>query len=74
MFIVKFYGCMVDFFGCVGELDEVELLIKSMLVKLIFLIWSSLLVVCRIYGNLDVVECVVERCFMIDLYDGVVYV
>lgn len=71
---VKLYGCMVDLLGRAGELDEAELLIKSMPVKPTSSIWSSLLVACRIHGNLDVAERAAERCLMIDPYDGAVYV
>lgn len=74
IFMGEYYSCFVDFFGCVGCLEEVEVVILSMLFKLGVLVWGVLFSVCRVYSDVERVECVVENVLKLDFVDVGVYV
>jgi pentatricopeptide repeat protein len=50
---VEHYACMVDLLGHVGCLDEAENLIKEMPLECGSMVWRTLLVACRVHGNME---------------------
>lgn len=61
LFMIEYYGCLVGLFGRVGRLKVVEMVINQMLFLLDVVIWDILFGVCRVYGNVDFVEMVVDK-------------
>lgn len=59
----RYYVCMVDFFGRFGRLKEVEKFINGMFIKVDVLIWGILLVVCKVYGDVEFGRVVVKKVF-----------
>ncbi|KAK8259877.1 hypothetical protein V6Z11_D13G085000 [Gossypium hirsutum] len=55
---VEHYGCIIDLFGRAGLLEEAHDLIKSLPIKGDATAWRALLSACRVYGNVELGECV----------------
>ncbi|XP_031096038.1 pentatricopeptide repeat-containing protein At3g21470 [Ipomoea triloba] len=58
---IKHYGCLVDLLGRAGRLQEALDLIKGMPISPNATVFGSLLGACRIHGNMDMAECVLEE-------------
>lgn len=59
-------SCMVDMLGRAGRLDEAEEFIRKMLLEPDPGVWGGLLNACKIHGNVDMGERVVEQVLRID--------
>nr|XP_023920532.1 pentatricopeptide repeat-containing protein At1g26900, mitochondrial [Quercus suber] len=55
---VEHYGCLIDLLGRAGLLEEAHKLIQSLPIKGDATAWRSLLAACRVYGNVELGECV----------------
>ncbi|KAI4379065.1 hypothetical protein MLD38_005406 [Melastoma candidum] len=55
------YVCMVDILGHAGKLNEAMNLIAEMPMQADAIIWSSLLLACRVHLNLDLAEIAAEK-------------
>lgn len=53
---LDYYICIIDVFGRVGRLYEVEFFIVKMLCKNDLVIWEVLFSFCRVYGDVFVVK------------------
>lgn len=71
---IEYYGCVVDFFGCVGRLEEVYRFIENMLMELDYIMLGVFLSVCKIYGNVEFGEKVVKRLIEFEELDFGMYV
>lgn len=67
--MVEYYGCMVDFWGRVGQLSDVYWLICDMLMKLNVIIWGVLLIGCRLVKEIWLVECVLKEFIVLELWN-----
>lgn len=65
-FRIEYYGCLVDVYSRVGRLDEVLNVVKNMLMKLNEVVLGSLLVVCRNFGDVGLVEVVMNYFLELD--------
>nr|XP_024933851.2 pentatricopeptide repeat-containing protein At1g26900, mitochondrial isoform X1 [Ziziphus jujuba var. spinosa]XP_048318625.1 pentatricopeptide repeat-containing protein At1g26900, mitochondrial isoform X1 [Ziziphus jujuba var. spinosa] len=64
---IEHYGCIIDLLGRAGLLEEAYKLLKSLPVKGDATAWRALLAACRVFGYVELGECV-ER-VLIDLND-----
>ncbi|XWS34076.1 hypothetical protein CRYUN_Cryun21dG0008000 [Craigia yunnanensis] len=55
---IEHYGCIIDLFGRAGLLEEAHNFIKSLPIKGDATAWRALLSACRVYGNVELGECV----------------
>ncbi|KAJ7297411.1 hypothetical protein O6H91_Y058800 [Diphasiastrum complanatum] len=62
------FVCMIDLFGRAGHLDEAYNFIKAMPIPPDANIWRAFLSACRLHGNLDLAEVVIEQ--LIELEPG----
>lgn len=67
---IKHYGCMVDFLGKAGRLEEAIEMIKKMPVKADVIIWGMLLSASRIHGNVEIAELAASELAEIDPSHG----
>nr|XP_010908723.1 pentatricopeptide repeat-containing protein At3g46790, chloroplastic isoform X2 [Elaeis guineensis] len=67
-------SCMVDMLGRAGRLDEAEEFIRKMHLEPDPGVWGGLLNACKIHGNVDMGERVVEQVLRIDPYNAGWYV
>jgi thioredoxin-like negative regulator of GroEL len=58
---LEHYTCMANLLGCAGHLQEAENMLKAMPCKADVAAWTTLLGACRIYGNLEMAECVAKH-------------
>jgi pentatricopeptide repeat protein len=58
---LEHYTCMVDLLGHAGHLWEAENMIMAMPCKPHVDTWTALLGTCRIYGNVEMAECVSKQ-------------
>ncbi|KAH7675225.1 TPR-like protein [Dioscorea alata] len=63
---LEHYSCMVDMLGRAGRLEEAEAFIRTMLVDPDAGVWGGLLNACKIYGNVELGERVVEEILRLD--------
>jgi pentatricopeptide repeat protein len=54
---VEHYACMVDLLGHDGCLDEAKNLIKEVPLECGSMVWKTLLVACRVHGNMEKFNC-----------------
>lgn len=64
---VEHYGCMIDLLGRAGLLEEAHNLIKSLPIEGDATGWRALLAACRVYGNVDLGECV--KRVLLEIFD-----
>ncbi|XVF03361.1 hypothetical protein REPUB_Repub04eG0254400 [Reevesia pubescens] len=55
---IEHYGCIIDLFGRAGLLKEAHSFIKSLPIKGDGTAWRALLSACRVFGNVELGECV----------------
>ncbi|GAV71332.1 PPR domain-containing protein/PPR_2 domain-containing protein, partial [Cephalotus follicularis] len=60
------YGCLIDLLGRAGMLEEAHYLIRSLPTKGDAIEWRALLAACRVYGNVELAECVKRVLVQID--------
>jgi hypothetical protein len=58
---VEYNACMVGLLGCAGNLHEAEDIIKGMSCQPNETVWTALLSVCRIHGDLELGEHLVKQ-------------
>ncbi|KAJ4976500.1 hypothetical protein NE237_001606 [Protea cynaroides] len=63
---IEHYGCVVDLLSRSGRLVEAEDLINSMPIEANVIVWGALLGGCRIYGDIERGERVVQRILELD--------
>ncbi|XXG89187.1 hypothetical protein AAC387_Pa12g1252 [Persea americana] len=71
---VEHYGCMVDMLGRAGQLEEAYELIMQMPVPSNDMVWGALLGACRIHGDVNMGERVVEKLLELKPDEGGYYV
>ncbi|KAL4197717.1 hypothetical protein AMTRI_Chr04g189680 [Amborella trichopoda] len=71
---VEHYGCMVDLLGRAGLLIEAQQLIESMPMKPDNIVWGALLGACKLHGDLELGEKVVNRVLELEPRDAATYV
>lgn len=71
---LEHYSCMVDMLGRAGRLEEAEKFIRTMRIEPDAGVWGGLLNACKIYGNVEMGERVVEEILRIDPSNGGWYV
>ena len=71
---LEHYTCMVDILVRAGCLNEAYEFIAKMPLELDAIMWRALLSSCRIHGNIDLGEHVLERLISLDPKDVVNYV
>ncbi|EOX91580.1 Tetratricopeptide repeat (TPR)-like superfamily protein [Theobroma cacao] len=57
---IEHYGCMVNLLGRAGRLEEAYELAKNMKIEPDPILWGALLGACRLHGNIDLGEKIVE--------------
>ncbi|GKU97237.1 hypothetical protein SLEP1_g10407 [Rubroshorea leprosula] len=67
---VEHYRCMVDLLGHAGRLEEAYNLITSMPMPSNDVVWGALLAACRIYGDVDMGERVVQKLLELKPHEG----
>jgi hypothetical protein len=70
---VEHYACMVDLLGHVGCLDEAENLIKEIPLEYGSMVWQTLLVACRVHGNMEMGKRVAENILEMEPKDPTTY-
>ncbi|KAJ3690909.1 hypothetical protein LUZ61_020073 [Rhynchospora tenuis] len=58
---IRHYGCVVDMLGRAGFLDKAEEFVKEMPIEPDSSIWGSLLAACKMHGNVEMGERVMQR-------------
>ncbi|XP_020083380.1 pentatricopeptide repeat-containing protein At1g59720, chloroplastic/mitochondrial-like [Ananas comosus] len=58
---IKHYGCMVDLLGKAGLLQEAYELVRSMPMEGNAVVWRTLLGACRVHGNIELGQRVLEH-------------
>ncbi|KAF6136598.1 hypothetical protein GIB67_016054 [Kingdonia uniflora] len=58
---IQHYGCIVDLLGKAGRLEEAYGIVKTMKLEPNVIVWSSLLVACRLHKQFDIGERVIEQ-------------
>ncbi|GJM92851.1 hypothetical protein PR202_ga09355 [Eleusine coracana subsp. coracana] len=66
---IHHYGCMVDLFAKAGQLEDAYEVIKTMKVEPNVIIWTSLLVACKMYKNFDIAVEGMERALALEISD-----
>ncbi|GAB4836135.1 hypothetical protein Ancab_001050 [Ancistrocladus abbreviatus] len=64
------YGCLIDLLGRAGLLKEAELLVKQMPKEPDSYVLGALLNACRVHGNLEMGEAMVERIMQLSMAHG----
>lgn len=70
---LKHYGCMADMLGRAGMIKEAVEMIKGMPMGGDLFVWGGLVGGCRIHGNIEIAEKVVENVMVLYPEDGGVY-
>ncbi|OVA16263.1 Pentatricopeptide repeat [Macleaya cordata] len=63
---VEHYGCIVDLLGRAGHLEQAFEVVKTMPMEPDIVIWRALLSACRIHGNVDFGELIVDHISQLD--------
>lgn len=71
---VEHYGCMIDLLGRAGLVNEAEGIIHSMEIRPDAFAWGALLGACRIHGNVDLGERVMQKLMDLDPDENGTYV
>ncbi|XP_039018252.1 pentatricopeptide repeat-containing protein At3g02330, mitochondrial [Hibiscus syriacus] len=71
---LEHYSCMVDVMGRAGQITEALRLINDMPFEPDDVIWRTLLSICKIHGNVDVAETVVDSLLRLDPQDSSAYI
>ncbi|KAJ4847040.1 Pentatricopeptide repeat-containing protein, chloroplastic [Turnera subulata] len=71
---LKHYGCMVDFLGRGGSLDDAYKFIDELPIKPTAILWRTLLSACASHGNVELAKWVMQRIFELDDSHGGDYV
>ena len=66
---VEYYACMVDIFGCSGQLQEANEFIKKIPFEPTTSMWGALLGACRMHGNMELGKFVAEKLLELDLHN-----
>jgi hypothetical protein len=70
---VEHYACMVDLLGHVVCLDEAENLIKEIPLECGSMVWKTLLVDCRVHGNMEMGKRVAKNILEMEPEDPTTY-
>lgn len=71
---IDHYACMIDLLGRAGHLDEAELLLNRIPLKVDDVTWRSLLGACKIHFDVDRGIEIANRCLALDPEDAAPYV
>lgn len=71
---MEHYGCMVDLLGRAGLVNEAEEFIRNMPIEPDAFVWGALLGACRIHGNVELGENVMEKLVKVEPEGDGIYV
>ena len=71
---MEHYACMVDLFGWAGHLDKAHNFINRMPIKPDYIVWSYLIVACRIHKNIKLEVFITECLNELDIQKATPYV
>ncbi|KAI8572504.1 hypothetical protein RHMOL_Rhmol01G0204400 [Rhododendron molle] len=71
---MEHYGCMVDLLGRAGLVNEAQEFISNMPIEPDAFVWGALLGACRIHGNVELGEIIMEKLENLDLERDGTYV
>jgi pentatricopeptide repeat protein len=64
---IEHYTCVIDMLGRAGQLEEAYKLAQTMPIETNPVVWRALLAACRLHGNADLADIVVQQVFKLEL-------
>lgn len=71
---VEHYGCMIDLLGRAGFVKEAEEIVHKMEIRPDAFAWGALLGACKIHGNVDIGESVMQKLTDLDPDEDATYI
>jgi pentatricopeptide repeat protein len=63
---IEHYTCVIDMLGRAGQLEEAYKLAQTMPIETNPVVWRALLAACRLHGNADLADIVVQQVFKLE--------